>query len=152
MAEAVRAMITSTGNDKVKRIRLLNGRAKKRREMGSYVIEGVRLAEEALAAELQPEFGLYSEGLSERGMAAVADLEERGVRMETAAEHVMSSASDTKAPQGIVLVMKMEDAELPEKIDLCLIADRIKDPGNLGTMLRSAAAAGAQAVFLLPGN
>lgn len=145
-------MITSTSNAKIKQVRALQARPKARREAGLFVVEGVRLAEEALAAGWLPELALYTEGLSARGQNIVASLEKPKVQMEQVAQHVMEAVSDTQSPQGILLVLKMQSIPLPEILDFVLVADQVRDPGNLGSMLRSAAAAGVQAVFLTPGT
>ncbi len=60
----------------------------------------------------------------------------------------MEAASDTQSPQGILLVLPLQTLPLPEKLDFILIVNQVRDPGNLGTLLRSAAAAGVQAVVL----
>jgi TrmH family RNA methyltransferase len=64
----------------------------------------------------------------------------------------MKAASDTQTSQGILLVLPLQTLPIPEALDFILIADQVRDPGNLGTLLRSAAAAGVQAVFLAEGS
>jgi TrmH family RNA methyltransferase len=145
-------MITSAKNAKVKEIRALQARAKTRREAGAFVVEGVRLAEEALAHGWQPSLALYSEGLSERGLALVSQMREGGVPVEEAAPHVMQAASDTDSPQGLLLVLPLKPLPIPESLDFALVLDQLRDPGNLGTLLRSASAAGAGAVLLTEGS
>jgi TrmH family RNA methyltransferase len=63
----------------------------------------------------------------------------------------MQAVSDTQTPQGVLAVIDLRKVDLPEKLDFILIPDGVSDPGNLGAMLRTAAAAGVQAVFLPPG-
>jgi len=145
-------MITSTSNAKIKHVRALQARGKARREAGLFVVEGVRLAEEALEAGWKPELTLYSEGLNERGQNLLSKLREQEFPIEEVTEHVMDTASDTRAPQGILLTLPMRALPTPDNLEIVLIADQVRDPGNLGTMLRGAAAAGAQAVFLTPGT
>ena len=145
-------MITSTKNQKIKEIRALQSRAKVRREEQAFVVEGVRLAEEAVSAEWLPNLCLYTEEISERGKEILSTLKEHNTPIEEVAPHVMKAASDTQTPQGILLVLSFKTLPLPEKLDFVLIADQVRDPGNLGTLLRSAAAAGAQAVILLEGG
>jgi TrmH family RNA methyltransferase len=62
----------------------------------------------------------------------------------------MKSLSDTETPQGILAVLDFAHLPIPDSPSFILIPDRIRDPGNLGTLLRSAAAVGVQAVFLPP--
>jgi len=145
-------MITSRSNPKVKQVRALLGQAKARREQNAFAVEGVRLAEEALKAGWPPQLALYTPGLNERGMAVIVRAEGMGCPIETVSEGVMKSISDTQSPQGVLLVLPMRELPSPEKLDLVLIADEISDPGNLGTLLRSAAAVGAQGALLTPGT
>lgn len=145
-------MITSTKNDKIKQVRALQGRPKERREANAFVVEGVRLAEEALAAGWQPSLALYTESLSERGMQLVEQMRGMQVEVEEVSEQVMNAASDTQNSQGILLVLPMQDVPQPDELTFVLIPDQVRDPGNLGTLLRSAAAAGVQAVWLQVGT
>ena len=94
---------------------------------------------------------LYTHGLGARGMDALEVFQKQDVQVEQVQEHVMKAASDTKTPQGILAVLTNKQLEIPTPLDFVLLADGIKDPGNLGTILRSAAAAGVQAVMLPPG-
>jgi TrmH family RNA methyltransferase len=64
---------------------------------------------------------------------------------------VLASVSDTQTPAGILAVLSRQDFPLPEKPDFIFILDGLRDPGNLGTILRTANAAGVQAVLLPPG-
>jgi TrmH family RNA methyltransferase len=74
------------------------------------------------------------------------------VQVEEVAPQVMQSLSDTETPQGILAVLPFQHLHPPEKMDFVLILDEMRDPGNLGTILRTAAAAGVQVVYLSPGT
>ena len=63
----------------------------------------------------------------------------------------MDSVAGTDSPQGVLAVMKMAPLPLPKQADFVIAADGIQDPGNLGTLFRIAAAAGADALLLMPG-
>jgi TrmH family RNA methyltransferase len=143
-------MITSTHNSKIQLVRGLLGRSKERRETGAFVAEGVRLVEEALTAQWPFRFVLAGESLSERGKALVADLQLRGVELEIVANNLLQSVSETDTSQGILAVLDHSQMPIPRSLSFALILDQIRDPGNLGTLLRTAAAAGVQAVFLPP--
>jgi len=143
-------MITSTHNSKIQLVRDLLGRSKERRETGAFVAEGVRLVEEALAAGWPFRFVLAGEGLSERGRALVANLQARSVETDIIGNNLMQSVSDTENSQGILAVLDASRLPIPASVSFALILDQIRDPGNLGTLLRTAAAAGVQVVFLPP--
>ena len=143
-------VITSSQNPKIKLVRTLLGRARERREAGAFVVEGVRLVEEAGTKGWSFRFALYDDSLNARGSSLVEYLLSRGIEVEEVSEHLMKSLSDTETPQGILAILELTQLPIPEYPDFVLIPDRIRDPGNLGTLLRTAAAAGVQAVFLPP--
>ena len=143
-------MITSNQNSKVKLVRALLGRAKERREEGMFVIEGVRLVEEAANRDWRFETVLYDDSLSERGKSQVESLKSKGIEVEEISTDLMKSISETETPQGILAILQFSNLLISTPLDFVLIPDQIRDPGNLGTLLRSAAATGVQAVLLPP--
>lgn len=143
-------MITSNQNPKIKLVRALLGRPKERREAGAFVVEGVRLVEEAAKGDWRFEIVLYDETLSERGRLQIEGLRLKGVDVEEVSPSVMKSISETEAPQGILAVVEYLQLPIPQSPNFILIPDQVRDPGNLGTLLRSAAAAGVQAVLIPP--
>jgi TrmH family RNA methyltransferase len=145
-------MITSPHNPRLARVRALLEKRAQRQEEGLFVVEGVRLVEEALTAGLRPELVLVSEKLSERGRAAARDFSASGAEVLEVAPRLMEGLAGTETPQGILAVLALPRPALPPKLTFALICDNLRDPGNLGTLLRSAAAAGAGAVLLSPGT
>ncbi len=143
-------MITSNHNPKIKLVRALLGRARDRREAGAFVVEGVRLFEEAVDSSWPMRFVLFDESLSERGKLKVESLISQGVDVEEVSTSVMKAISETEAPQGILAVLESTQLPITNSLNFILIPDQIRDPGNLGTLLRSAAATGAQAVLIPP--
>jgi len=143
-------MITSTHNPKLKLTRALLGRSKERREAGAFVVEGVRLVGEAVSAGWKIRFALWDETLRERGASIVDRLISHGADVEEVSTVLMKSLSETESPQGILAVVDFEQRSIPDRSSFILIPDQIRDPGNLGTLLRTAAAAGVQAVILPP--
>ncbi len=143
-------MITSTHNTKIQLVHSLLGRSKERREAGAFVAEGVRLVEEALAADWPFRFVLAGETLSGRGRELVEKLSARNIEVESVANNVLQSLSETENSQGILAVLNHSPLTIPKSLSFALILDQIRDPGNLGTLLRTAAAAGVGAVFLPP--
>jgi RNA methyltransferase, TrmH family len=146
------SMITSVHNPKVQWVRRLLNQPRARREEAAFVVEGVRLVEEALQAGWPVRLVLHAPGLSGRGLALVAQFNAQGVNVEPVSENVLASASDTETPQGILAVVQRQELPLPASPDFLLIADALRDPGNTGTLLRTAAAAGVQGMLVTPGS
>ncbi|MFZ2095706.1 MAG: RNA methyltransferase [Anaerolineales bacterium] len=144
-------MITSSHNPKVQAVRKLQAQAKRRREEQAFVIEGVRLAEEALTAGWEAQQVLFSDQLDERGKAVVEGFVERGTPADLVSEAMMRAISETEVPQGVLVVLHLRVIPLPSSPDFVLVLDGLRDPGNLGTILRTASAAGVEAVLLAPG-
>lgn len=145
-------MITSAQNPKIQRLRALLADRKQRLEENVCLAEGVRLVEEGLGAGWVPELVVTSEGLSARGVALGQRCRQQGSEVEEISSRLMQSISSTETPQGILAVLPIKHLPVPEALTFALIADGLRDPGNLGTLLRTAAAAGVQAVFLTPGT
>ncbi len=143
-------MISSAQNPKVKFIRSLNGRPKERHAAHAFLAEGVRLVEEAVAAQWPFRFVLYSKDLSQRGKGLIKTLEGRQIEVEQVEARLLQSLSETETSQGLLAVLEDQRLPITTPADFVLIPDSIHDPGNLGTLLRSAEAAGVQAVFLPP--
>ena len=143
-------MITSNQNPKIKLVRALAARPKERRKEGAFLAEGVRLLEEALAAKWSFRFALYSEGLSKRGDELLEKLNTEGVTVDEVPPKLLSSISETETSQGIIAVLDHTQLPIPSSPTFLLIPDSIRDPGNLGTLIRTAVAAGVQALLLPP--
>ncbi len=146
-------MITSLQNPRLQLVRKLQSQAKARRMANAFVIEGVRLCEEALQAAWPVSLVLHTADLNGRGLNVVQGLAGLGAEVEQVSPEVMKAASDTETPQGLLAVLRLPPpTALPQALDFMLIPDGVRDPGNLGTILRTAAAAGVQAVLLPPGT
>ena len=144
-------MITSLANEKVKLARSLHRRRGREKER-LFIAEGVRLCEEVLRAGIIPAFLFYTPDVAAeervaRLLEAFADLGKRGMAVS---EEVMRAISDTQTPQGVLAVVPI--SERPPREGLLLIVDRLRDPGNLGTILRSAWAAGMGQVVTTKGT
>ncbi|HSD85524.1 MAG TPA: RNA methyltransferase [Anaerolineae bacterium] len=142
-------MITSLTNDKVKFVRSLAERKYRLKEQ-RFAIEGARLIDDALAANLQPDWIFCAQQLPSRSQETLARLKERGIEISTVSDAVLKSCSDTETPQGLIAVLPFPHLAVPYELKLILIADALRDPGNLGTLLRSAAAAAVDLVLLSP--
>ena len=144
--------ITSSQNSRIKLARALLSSRKERENNQSYVIEGVRLSEEAHVAGADPQFALYSSQLSERGSKIIDALIEKNVEVEEVEDGLLNRISDTRTSQGILLVLNIPNVDPKTDNRSILILDQISDPGNLGTLLRSAAGFGFSTVIATPGS
>ncbi len=141
-------MITSTANQQVKNILALTKKSKERKNKGIYIVEGLRMFAEAPKERIA---GVYVSESFLRSPEHRRLLE--GMRYEVLTDAVFSHVSDTQTPQGILCLLRMPSYELDTLLaerenGLWLVLESIQDPGNLGTMLRSAEAAGAAGVIM----
>ena len=142
--------ITSIDNPHVKLARSLH-EAKGRARARAFLVEGMRLVEAAAEASA-PQLALHTPEFAAGGARAEAllrRLSERGADVRPASEKILAYVSDTVTPQGIAAIVPLPSDVSPEggARTLDLILDEIQDPGNAGTLLRTAAAAGATRVF-----
>ncbi len=139
-------MITSSANRQMKRIVQLNKKAKARYEQRVFVVEGLKLCQEA------PHGSVRATYVSESFLASEGSREAlEGLPYETVSDRVFEAACDTKAPQGILRLVEMMEYELEDLLGEnphLLILEGIRDPGNLGTMLRAGEGAGATGVLM----
>ena len=145
-------IITSSKNPTVQRVRELLAQRKKRDEENVFVVEGVRLAEEALAARRSPSLLLYSDHISERGRQLLKEINPELTRVEEVDADLLDRVSDTTTSQGLLMVMEKNASSVEPFSDPVLVLDQMRDPGNLGTILRGACAFGFRTVLLTPGS
>lgn len=142
------------GDPKAKLVRRVAGLAKKdaRSETGLFLLEGVQgLKEAAKRPELILELYATEEAV-ERHSDLFDELSDAGVEAELASASVLKAMCDTETPQGVVAVCKQLDTTLEAVLAstprLIAFLANVRDPGNAGTVLRAADAAGADAVVL----
>lgn len=136
---------------RVQRARRLLARASTRRSEGAYVVEGAKLVGEALDAGVPVE-ALYvaprcADAVVDRALAA-------GVRVFDLAPGVLERVSDTVTPQPVLAIVRATDRPLSDLrgTGLVVVCADVRDPGNLGTVLRSAEASGAGGVICCDGS
>jgi TrmH family RNA methyltransferase len=144
-------MITSVQNERVKYVRSLARRRTRQRE-GRFVVEGTRLVEEMIGAGLVPALVFYTDDWVAGADARLllSELVMAGDGAWSVSEAIFAACSDVQSPQGVLAVVPC--VQLQEQSGLVLILDKLRDPGNLGTVLRSAEAAGVGKVLLAPGS
>jgi len=134
--------IESVKNPKVKAWKKLLTK-KERDQTGKYLIEGFHLVEEALKEQV------VIEVIVNQDMEMPASFKIEGTDVIYVKEEVMKAICDTETPQGIAAVCEQRKYGISEiKLEKLLLLDRVQDPGNLGTMIRTADAAGMDAVIL----
>ncbi len=146
-------MITSPANQKVRYARSLLRRQTRRQE-NRCLIEGVRLVEAALEGGNLPVFLFYVPELvkGKRASSLLASLNAEQTPCYEITPSILAALTDTVTPQGMVAVVHCPPPRPRERITLALVVDGLRDPGNLGTLLRTAVAAGVERLLLAPGT
>lgn len=144
--------IRSMHNAQVLLVRSLLKEKAARVQHGLFVAEGIRLAEEVLAAGILPRLLLYSSQLSARGQSLLEKFCARGAEAVELYPDVLDRLSDTETSQGLICLVPLATNPPPPATNLVLIVDQLRDPGNMGTLLRSAAATAVQMVIVTPGS
>jgi TrmH family RNA methyltransferase len=144
--------ISSPHNERIRYIRSLRQRDERRRTR-RFVLEGPRFILDALRAGAEPELILADDARlaqSALGREVLAAIGSHPVVW--AAPRALAAASETETPQGIVAVFPYDPRpRVADPGPLLLILDGIQDPGNVGTICRTAEAAGVRTLALLPG-
>jgi RNA methyltransferase, TrmH family len=149
--------LTSTQNPIVKYVRSLD-RAVVRRTDGVYLVEGIRLTSEALDTGQVATHLLYDPSLLERteeGSNLLGRLSAWHAPMYEVTGHILDAVSDTESPAGIAAVLKRPPEPNIDELRTArfgIVLDRVADPGNAGTIVRTAAAVGADYVVAAPGS
>ena len=133
-------------------------RRKARERQQLFVCEGVRATEELVRSPLAIRGVLVAPTLvmAERGVALRSEIEARGIPILEVSDRDFESAATTESPQGIMAIAEIPAAS-PESLAIpprarVLVLDGVQDPGNAGTMLRTAAALGVSATLAAPGT
>ncbi len=146
-------MITSPQNERVKHLARLSRDGRLRREHGHFLVEGPRFVETALAGGARVEQVIYSPNIAGKEHPLVARAEALGTAVLPVSKDCYRKIADVKSPQGLAALVSLpeyEPAEVLSRPDgLYLAACGVRDPGNLGTMIRSADAAGAAGVLVI---
>lgn len=138
-------MITSSDNKRIKNVISLLEKAKARREQDAFVIEGIKLFEEV------PESRILEVFVAESYKGPRGKLDK--LPSEVVKDDVFKKMTDTLAPQGVLAVVRREHYELKDLLNkgnapCFLVLETIQDPGNLGTIMRTAEGAGVAGVLM----
>ncbi|PTQ84367.1 TrmH family RNA methyltransferase [Trichococcus patagoniensis] len=139
--------IVSMKNQKVKQWKKLQT-TKGRKEAGAYLIEGTHLLKEAIKAEANIQEVVMTEAFHQQ---ADLQIEERDIIIVS--QEILSSLAQTETPQGVVAIVQIPEATpISEYKGKYILLDQVQDPGNLGTIIRTADAAGYTGVILGEGS
>lgn len=145
-------MITSTGNGRVKQLVQWQKKRKVRDEDGVFLVEGIRMFVEAPGDKVREVY--VSESFYQKKKEELK-LDGWGRKLEILSDSVFAHVSDTKTPQGVLLVMEQMEYSMEEIVGesvktapLLMVLDNLQDPGNLGTILRAGEAAGVTGVIM----
>jgi len=134
------------------------GRRKAREKHSLFLAEGVRSVEELLRSPLTVRGALVAPQLADapRGQALRKTLDESGVEVTEVSEKDFRSAAETESPQGVIAIgeVPVRSLDTLDVTGVCrlIVLDGVQDPGNAGTIVRTAAALGATATIALPGT
>lgn len=140
-------MITSIANPQVKELLQLQKKSKARNEKGVFIVEGVKMFQEAPRDRIEKVY--LSENFEQkRGK----EMNLSGLSVEVLSDKVFSHVSDTKTPQGILCLVKQKKVDLSEMLEkttpFLMVLDNLQDPGNLGTIVRTAEGAGVTGIIM----
>ena len=141
-------MITSTSNMQIKEITALLKKSKERKEKKAFVIEGRKMFEEICQDKSRVVKAYFSESYMKE---QYADKRIPDVPYEIVADSVFDAMAETVTPQGVLAIVKMPEYSLEEMVTAAgtlVLLENLRDPGNLGTIIRTAEAAGVSGVIL----
>ena len=150
-------MITSTNNNQIINIIALNNKARERKAQRLFVVEGIRAVAEVPAQLLQAIYVIEGFGDTEDGAAFLSGLHAKApeVAVEEVATNVFKTMCDTVTPQGVLALVKMQDFTLEQVLGAgsgknahVVILESLQDPGNMGTIVRTAEGAGATGIIM----
>ena len=145
-------MITSTSNARVKALVNLKKKRKERDKENVFLVEGIRMFREVPTDKLREVY--VSESFYKKEKVLVDEIAGKsGLRAEILADNVFSHVSDTMTPQGVLCVVEQMNYSLESvlsngDVPHLMVLDNLQDPGNLGTIVRTAEGAGVTGVIM----
>lgn len=143
-------LITSRRHPLVGRCRALH-QPRGRRDQGLLLLEGTHLLEEALRLGLPPRQVLATPGWIDRHRSLLEAHPRLASVLQPVAEQVLEAMATTAHPDGVLLTLPWPEPPVSPRVQFVLALDRLQDPGNLGTLMRTALAAGVEEIWLAEG-
>lgn len=143
--------IESKNNSLYKETKKLKDR-RGRTKSSKYIIEGFRLIQEALKAKINVEYIFISSDKVSKIDEYLTDYLDDNIKIYEVDNNLIKELSDTEKPQGIIAVVKMKEYKINDNGNFYLLCDKVQDPGNLGTIIRTAHAAGVDGIILSKGT
>ena len=149
-------MISSKDNEKIKYTKSLL-KTKGRTKEGKFIIEGYRILTLAIECEANLDYVFINEDFENKKehLDFIKVLKEKDIKIYKTTNKIFKELVDTENTQGILAVLRYKERDLVNNINqddkFVLILDRIQDPGNMGTIIRTADSAGVDAIILLKG-
>ena len=150
-------MITSTNNNQIKNIVALNKKARERKAQRLFVVEGIRAVAEVPGELLESVFFVEGFMNTETGSHFLAEIKAKApnVKIDEVSSNVFKTMSDTVTPQGVLAVVHQRRFTLEDvlgistgKVAHVVILETLQDPGNMGTIIRTAEGAGATGIII----
>ena len=141
--------IESKNNNLFKEIKKLKEK-KHRIKSNKYLIEGLRFVEEAIKSKVSIDSIIFTESFKEKNPDLFLKINEN-IKLIQMNEALLKQLCSTENPQGIVGVINMQNKELKSG-ELVVLVGKVQDPGNMGTIIRSAHAAGAAGIVMTKGT
>jgi TrmH family RNA methyltransferase len=141
--------IESKNNNLFKEIKKLKEK-KHRIKSNKYLIEGLRFVEEAIKSKVSIDSIIFTESFKEKNPELFLKINEN-IKLIQMNEALLKQLCSTENPQGIVGVINMQNKELKSG-ELVVLVDKVQDPGNMGTIIRTAHAAGAAGIVMTKGT
>lgn len=148
--------INSLQNPLIKEYKKLLAGSRQRKKLGKIALEGPNLVQEALDAGLTPEAVFYTQNYYESEGEVLVSRLSPATKKIVLAEYLFNQLAETKTPRGVAAILPFKPdlfpARQPGQAKLVIILDCLQDPGNMGTIIRTAAAAGVDSIFYTSGS
>ena len=144
-------IIESKSNSLFKNLKKLKDKKKYRDEKKQYIIEGFRFVKEAIKSNTCLECVIFTEDFYKKEKEFIDSLEKLNIKLVIMTKILLDEICDTENPQGIIAVAEFKDSVL-NLGNMIILIDKVQDPGNMGTIIRTAHAVGASSIIITKGT